>query len=158
MTEHQLAYELKPVTTPDDWRTMHDIRKGVLFESGRHSVSYDENHPDDRLEGNTPFLLFENGIALGVALLDQRGEIGIVRLVAIVRDKQRLGHGRRLNCFVEAEAKRQGIRILRVNAAPDAVGFYLKAGWRKHTWDMSELVRFAKNDVHPVQMGKLLGN
>jgi len=150
-----MAYELRPVITPDDWHAMHKIRKDLLFASDRHSVSYNENHPDDRLEGNTPFLLLEDGIPLGVARLDQRGEIGVVRLVGIVRDKQRLGHGLRLNRLVEAEAKRRAIGLLRVNAAPDAVGFYLKAGWHEHAWDMSELVGLAKNAI---QMEKLLGN
>ncbi|WP_092719954.1 GNAT family N-acetyltransferase [Rhizobium multihospitium] len=150
-----MAYILAPVTTADDWRAMHDIRRAVLFTPDRHSASYDENHADDRLEGNTPFLLFDDRVPIGVVRLDQRGEVGIVRLVAIVKDKQRLGHGRRLNGLLEAEAKNRGIRLLRVNAAPDAVGFYLKAGWSQHDWDISELVGLARNAV---QMEKMISD
>ena len=148
-----MSYELRAVMTPDDWRAMHDIRQKVLFAPGRHSISYDENHPDDRADGNTPFLLFENEEPLGVARLDERGETGIVRLVAIVQHKQRKGYGLRLNNFIEAEARRRGVRILRVNAAPDAVGFYLKAGWSEKLWDPTELVGLAQGAV---QMEKVI--
>ena len=51
-----MSYELRAVMTPNDWRAMHEIRQKVLFAPGRHSISYDENHPDDRADGNTPFL------------------------------------------------------------------------------------------------------
>lgn len=149
-----MSYELRAVITPDDWRVMHDIRQKVLFVPDRHSISYDENHPDDRASGNTPFLLFENEEPVGVARLDQRGEIGIVRLVAIVQYKQRKGHGRRLSNLIEAEAKRRGVRILHVNAAPDAVGFYLKTGWSEKLWDQAELVGLAQKAV---QMEKVIG-
>ena len=72
---------------------MHDIRRAVLFAPDRHAVAYDEDHPDDRMEGNTPFLFCENDEPVGVARVDAHGEIGIVRLVAIVANRQRAASG-----------------------------------------------------------------
>jgi GNAT superfamily N-acetyltransferase len=117
-----MRYQLKIVDRPDRWRVMHDIRRAVLFAPGRHPIAYDENHPADRTEGSTPFLFCENDEAVGVVRLDAHGEIGIVRLVAIVADRQRTGLGRAMDALLVAEARRRGIRLLRVNAAADAVG------------------------------------
>ena len=56
------------------------------------------------------------------ARLDQRGEIGIgeTRRHRSVQTTKR--HNHRLSNLIEAEAKRRGVRFLRVNAASDAVG------------------------------------
>src|SRR5215218_4119878 len=128
---HAMRYQLKIVDRPDQWRVMHDIRRAVLFAPDRHAIVYDEDHPDDRAEGNTPFLFCENDEPVGVVRLDAHGAIGIVRLVAIVADRQRTGLGRAMDMALAAEARRRGITILRVNAAADAVGFYEKTGWHK---------------------------
>jgi N-acetylglutamate synthase-like GNAT family acetyltransferase len=89
-------------------------------------------------------LLLHNGRPIGVVRLDLRGATAIVRLVAIAETEQRKGHGRKLNALVEAEARRRGVRLLRVNAAPDAVGYYERMGWRHSTWDKRELVGLAR--------------
>lgn len=148
-----MPYELQSVRSPEDWRHLHDIRRTVLFAPERHSVGYDENHPDDRTEGNLPLLLLLDTRPIGVVRLDLRGETAVVRLVAIAEGEQRKGHGRKLNALVEAEAKRRGIKILRVNAAPEALGYYEKMGWQHTSWDRGELVDLAKGCV---QMSKEL--
>jgi N-acetylglutamate synthase-like GNAT family acetyltransferase len=66
-----------------------------------------------------------------------------VRLVAIATDVQRRGHGRVLSALVENYARSLGLRILLVNAAPEAVGYYEKMGWRAHSWDEAELTGIA---------------
>ena len=149
-----MRYHLKIVDRPDQWRAMHDIRRAVLFAPDRHAVAYDEDHPDDRMEGNTPFLFCENDEPVGVVRLDAHGEIGIVRLVAIVAHRQRTGLGRAMDALLVAEAQRRGIIILRVNAAADAVGFYEKTGWRKQAWNPAELTGMARDAV---QMQKAIG-
>jgi GNAT superfamily N-acetyltransferase len=126
----------------------------VVFAPDRHAIAYDENHPDDRAEGNTPFLLFEDAAPVGVVRLDVRGNIGIVRLVAIVAEKQRHGLGRAMDAAVVAEARALGIETLRVNAAADAVGFYEKTGWRRANWNPAELTGIARDAV---QMEKPIG-
>jgi GNAT superfamily N-acetyltransferase len=142
-----LPYELRPVRSAEDWRALHRIRRDVLFAPERHAVSYDENHPDDRAEQNTPFLLILNARPIGTARLDVRGRVAVVRLVAVVREEQRLGHGRRLDALIEAEARRRGVTELRVNAAPDATGYYEKTGWRRADWDPGERVGLAKDAI-----------
>jgi GNAT superfamily N-acetyltransferase len=142
-----MRYHLKIVDRPDQWRAMHDIRRAVLFAPERLAVAYDEDHPDDRMEGNTPFLFCENDEPVGVVRLDAHGEIGIVRLVAIVADRQRAGLGRAMDALLVAEARRRGISILRVNAAADAVGFYEKTCWRKQAWNPAELTGMARDAV-----------
>ena len=149
-----MAFQLKRVSLPAEWRAMHDIRRAVLFAPERHAIVYDENHPDDRAEGNTPFLLFDDDAPVGVVRLDVRGEIGIVRLVAIVADRQRHGLGRAMDAAVVAEARSRGIRLLRVNAAADAVGFYEKTGWHRASWNPAELIGIARDAV---QMEKPIG-
>jgi N-acetylglutamate synthase-like GNAT family acetyltransferase len=85
--------------------------------------------------------------------LDQRGSLGVVRLVAIRSERQREGHGRIMSDLIDAEALRLGITELRVNAAADAVGYYDKTGWKRGSWDPTELTGLAENCV---QMTKSL--
>lgn len=148
-----MDYTLHPVETNKDWSHLHHIRRTVLFAPGRHSVEYDESHPDDRIEGNIPYLLDLEDRAVGVARIDYRDNIAVVRLVAIVESEQGKGHGRQLNAMIEAEAKKHGVQTLRVNAAPGAVGFYEKMGWQRASWNASELIGIAKDCV---QMTKTL--
>jgi N-acetylglutamate synthase-like GNAT family acetyltransferase len=130
---------------------MHDIRRGVLFTPERHSIDYDENHPDDRAEQNVPFLLLLDSRPIGVVRLDLRGAIAIVRLVAVIASEQRRGHGRKLNTLIEAECRRRGVTTLRVNAAPDAVGYYEKMGWQRAAWDSNELVGLAADCIQMIK-------
>ncbi|MBG6209259.1 N-acetylglutamate synthase-like GNAT family acetyltransferase [Labrenzia sp. EL_126] len=85
--------------------------------------------------------------------IDYRENIAVVRLVAIVESDQGKGHGRQLNALIEAEAKKHCVETLRVNAAPGAVGYYEKMGWRHAIWNVSELISLAKDCV---QMTKVL--
>lgn len=151
-----MAHELRPVTTPEDWQAMHDIRRATLFPPERHggAIVYDEQHPDDRHPRNQPFLLLIDAEPAGVVRLDQRGEKdGVVRLVAILPARQGRGLGRVMDGLVADEARRRGMRRIVLNAHPSAVGFYEKTGWRRETWDSAELVGIAS---HAIQMVKLL--
>jgi GNAT superfamily N-acetyltransferase len=146
-----MSYELRPVRSAEDWRNMHRIRRRVLFAPERHSIQYDENHPDDRAEQNIPFLLLLDSGPIGVVRLDLKGKIAVVRLVAVVPEEQRKGHGRKLDALVEAEARSRGVTTLRVNAARDAVGYYEKMGWRQAVWDKSELTGLARDCVQMIK-------
>jgi GNAT superfamily N-acetyltransferase len=148
-----MQYEMRPVRSPEDWQHLHNIRRAVLFTPWRHSVDYDENHPDDRAEGNLPFLFLLDGSPIGVVRLDLRGDTAVVRLVAIIADEQGKGHGRVLGAMVETEAQRRGVKTLHVNAAPEAFGYYEKTGWRRDNWQRSELIGLAKDCI---QMSKQL--
>ena len=142
-----MPYQLRPVRSAEDWHALHGMRRDVLFTPERHAIAYDEDHPDDRSEQNIPFLLVFDSRPIGTARLDLRGKVAVERLVAIVPDEQGKGHGRKLDALLEAEARRRGVTHLRVNAAPDAVGYYEKTGWRRADWDRKELVGLAQDAV-----------
>lgn len=148
-----MAHELRAVATAADWAAMHAIRRATLFEPGRHKVAvvYDENHPHDHAEGHVPYLLTSQGEPIGVVRLDFRGEVAIVRLVAVIPARQRQGHGRALDRLVVAEARQRQVVQLRVNAAATAVQFYEKTGWARQEWDAAELTGIASDCVQMVK-------
>lgn len=147
-----MTLELRAVQTDDEWAALHDIRRRVLFAPGRHTdVEYDENHPDDRAQNNVPHILMLDATPIGVARLDLKGDHAIVRLVAITPEQQRNGYGELMNKMLTEKARELGTRQLRVNAAPDAVGFYEKTGWRKESWNPDELTGIASNCVQMVK-------
>ena len=87
---------------------MHAIRREVLFDTGVFPFVYDENRPEDRAEGNTPYLLMLDNEPAGALRLDQCGTAGVVRLVTVIPARQRQGHGRAMSGLVDAEAIARG--------------------------------------------------
>lgn len=148
-----MTLELRAVKTDEEWEAMHDIRRRVLFAPGRHEhdIVYDDNHPDDRAEDNVPHILMLDQKAIGVARLDLKGDAAVVRLVAILPEHQRNGFGDLMDRMLTEKAWELGVRQMRVNAAPDAVGFYEKTGWHRESWDPEELVGIASTSVQMVK-------
>lgn len=148
-----MGLELRAVQTDEEWAAMHDIRRRVLFAPGRHSpdIIYDENHPEDRADGNVPHLLMLEDVPIGVVRLDLRDTVAIVRLVAIEPAYQGQGHGSLMDELVTQKAWGLGVRQLRVNAARTAVGFYQKTGWQEAEWDAEELAGLAADCVQMVK-------
>jgi N-acetylglutamate synthase-like GNAT family acetyltransferase len=137
-----MEYELLKVTLPNDWRDYHAIRREVLWEA-RGRSGYEER-PAEHLPNHHPLLLKFGGRSIGTARLDDfRNGTGAVRLVAIVADLQRRGHGRKLSELVEIYARGLGIRRLLVNADPAAIGYYQSLGWDSFLWDETELTGIA---------------
>lgn len=149
-----MGYELKPPTTPEEWRAFHDIREAVLW-TARGKSGYNRRHEDDYgVPGNIPLLLTVDGRGVGCLRLDDKGDgSGIVRLVAISVAEQGRGHGRVMSGLWEDAARARGIETLFINAAPKALGYYEKLGWTRHVWDPAELAGAASDCV---QMRKLL--
>lgn len=138
-----MSNELIEVAANSDWQEYHSLRRRVLWER-RGLTNYDETHADEYEPANHPLLLKLDGRAIGTVRLDDFGNsTGAVRLVAIEPDLQRQGHGRILSDYVENYARRLGIKTLYVNAAPEAVGYYEKLGWKPDVWDEGELVGIA---------------
>ena len=142
-----MAYELTEVSTESDWRAYHALRRRVLWES-RGRNGYDDNRPEERSASNHPLLLKLDGYGIGTTRLDDLGDgRGVVRLVAIATDLQHGGHGRVLSTLVEAYARKLGLTMLLVNAAPAAIGYYEKMGWNPCAWDPTELVGIAADNI-----------
>lgn len=148
-----MTLELRAVQSDDEWAAMHDIRRRVLFAPGRHAteIAYDDNHPDDRAPENVPHILMLDEQAIGTARLDLKGDYAVVRLVAISPEHQRNGFGEIMDRMLTEKCWELGVKQMRVNAAPDAVGFYEKTGWHKESWDPEELVGIASNCVQMVK-------
>jgi hypothetical protein len=53
MIDLAMAYELATVTTEDDWRAYHTLRRDVLWKA-RRLEGYDERHSDGYLAANHP--------------------------------------------------------------------------------------------------------
>jgi N-acetylglutamate synthase-like GNAT family acetyltransferase len=68
---------------------------------------------------------------------------GAIRLVAIETALQRQGNGRVLSELVEDYAIKLGITQLYVKAAPEAIGYYEKLGWKAELWNQTELFGIA---------------
>jgi GNAT superfamily N-acetyltransferase len=125
--------QLVRVATSRHWRAYHQIRREVLFDARGRRGAYDENHPDERLPGHHPLLLLADGQPVGTVRLDDRSNgSGVVRLVAIVSNRQRQGLGSVLMSGLERYAMEHGITRLEASVAPDAVGFYMRLGWSMH--------------------------
>ncbi len=148
-----MTLELRAVKTDEEWAAMHDIRRRVLFAPGRHGrdIEYDPDHPDDRADENVPHILMLDEKPIGVARLDLKGDHAVVRLVAIAPEHQRNGFGELMDKMLTEKAWELGVKQMRVNAAPDAVGFYEKTGWHRESWDPEELVGIASNCVQMVK-------
>ena len=132
---------------------MHDIRRATLFTPER-GVIYDEHLPHDLDPANQCFLFLYEGRPIGVVRLDPRGEDGmVVRLVGILPELQRQGHGQVLGKLVEDEARRRGVGRMMLNSRDTAVGFYQRTGWTAEVWDAAELAGTAS---HCLQMTKAI--
>lgn len=143
----QKSYQLIKVLTPNHWQAYHHIRRKVLWEN-RGKTDYDDKHVDEYLPNHHPLLLLLNDEPIGTTRLDNlMNGNGVVRLVAILDDFQRKGHGRQLSALVESYASALGIKILYVNAAPEAFEFYKKLRWELYEWDSEELTGIAQDCI-----------
>ena len=126
------SHRLSRPSTELEWEIYHTIRREVLWEARGHHGTYNANHPDEHAAGNHPMLLFHGEDAVGVVRIDLKYETAesIFRRVAIRISDQRHGHGTVLMQLAEEFAVRNGCPNFVANAAPDAVPFYLKLGYR----------------------------
>ena len=148
-----MSLTLTPVTTEMQWHAYHSIRRAVLWEA-RGRDNYDDRYRDEYLPNSHPLLLHVYETPIGTTRLDEKSNgSAIVRLVAIALDRQRRGYGRHMGEMVSDFARDLGADTLLVDAAPDAVGFYIATGWSRFVWDERELVSLAADCV---QMRKLL--
>jgi GNAT superfamily N-acetyltransferase len=149
-----VTYRLVDVENEADWHAYHPIRRSVLWDA-RGRSNYDDRHEDEYRPNRYPLLLKLAGRSIGTTRLDDfGGAVAAVRLVAIVSDAHRQGHGRKLMELVEGRALALGARHLVINSASDAVGFYEKLGWTRQVWSEDEI---ARNEAGIVQLIKNIG-
>ncbi len=123
------SYRLAPVQIESDWDAYHRIREHVLFEARGRFGAYDRNHPDERIPGNHPLLLFLDRRPVGVIRVDVCPPVAYFRRVAIVTELQRLGHGTAMLNLAERFALDRGCSTICSNVDPGAVSFYSRLGF-----------------------------
>lgn len=123
-------YQLRPLATDEDWRAFHSIRKSVLWDA-RGQEGYNPDHPDDRAQGNHPFLFFLDGQPIGVIRIDILRPYGAMRRVAITEAHQRQGHGTHLMRLAEDFARHMGCSIAGSHVDREAIGFYERLGYAR---------------------------
>jgi GNAT superfamily N-acetyltransferase len=107
-----VTYRLVDVENEADWHAYHAIRRSVLWEA-RGRSNYDARHEGEYRPNRYPLLLKLAGRSIGTTRLDDfGGAVAAVRLVAIVSDAHRQGHGRKLMELVEGRALALGRGIL----------------------------------------------
>ena len=125
------AADFRTPATDAEWASYHAIRRRVLFELRGDAEAYDAHHPDEHRRGRHPFLLWAEGVPVGVIRVDVEGPLATFRRVAIRDDAQRRGHGRRLLQAAERFATQQGCTRIETHADPDAVEFYERCGFTR---------------------------
>lgn len=149
------TYELVRVRKPEDWGRYHFIRRSELFDPRGRASLYNPINADEYRPNHYPLLLKFGGAGVATARLDVRYDrSAVVRLVAVVEEAQRKGHGREMMERVEKLARSKGARTLNVNADIGALGFYEKLGYVSHPWDPTQ---HAVIQGYAKQMRKRLG-
>lgn len=107
----------------------------------------------------TNLLLSFNGLAVGIATLDDLGNgKAAMRSVAVRKEFQGKGHGRELLKAVEAFAKSCGVSELCVNTDPQKTRYYMACGFSENVWSQQEMdfMKSGRASPMPVQMHKLI--
>lgn len=96
--------------------------------------AYDPNHPDDRMSGNFPFLMLVDDRSVGAIRIDIDGTTAWARRVAIQKEDQCCGYGRRMLELAMAFAHSNGCTLMQSAVDASAVGFYSKLGFEVIEW------------------------
>ena len=136
-------------TQTEEWEAYHRLRKDLLFAPA--GIVYDENHPSltDPALKHLVFIKGTQIIAAG-SLEWRNDKIVIVRSLAVDRRFQHQGMGRLFLERLEKWAVFQGAQHAYVNANRQAIPFYQKHGYEKHSFDDDSPM------PHILQMGKKL--
>lgn len=122
-------YVLREAVSGADQDAYHSIRRSVLFDA-RGRTGYDENYPEETKPNNLRLLLLCDDQPVCAFRLDRAANnIGIIRLMAVSRDKQRKGHGTAALTLLAEVAISLKLDAIEVGAAADAVSFYQRNGF-----------------------------
>ncbi len=80
---------------------------------------------------------------MGTVRLDHISpQIAIVRMLAIAKGDQGQGYGRVLEGLICEKARSLGVKTLYVNAAKEAITYYVHLGWQFFEWNEQESKHF----------------
>jgi GNAT superfamily N-acetyltransferase len=128
-----MTYELRMVTSNEDWEAYHSIRERVLWEARGRADSYDRFYPDEHKAGHFPFLLIYEDEPVGAVRVDLEPPVAWFRRVAVRENVQRHGHGQKMLELAAEFAKTRGCQHVRSNVDPAAAAFYRRLGFENIT-------------------------
>jgi predicted GNAT family N-acyltransferase len=124
-----MGIEIRTPLSDHEWENYYDFRYRILREPlGKDRGS--ERHEGDSIGEH--FALFEHGILKAIARLDESGNgISQVRFVAVEKDQQGKGLGKKIMTATEIRAKEKGSFKMILHARDYAVNFYLNLGYKE---------------------------
>ncbi len=114
------------VTTNEQLEEVYRVRK-IVFVDEQHVPLEEEI---DNLEAvSTHFLLQDEGQSVGAGRFRVVDDYGKVERICVLKHKRKSGAGRAIMEGIEAFAKKEGIRKLKLNAQTHAIPFYEGLGY-----------------------------
>lgn len=114
------------VTTNEQLEEVYRVRK-IVFVDEQHVPLEEEI---DNLEAvSTHFLLQDEGQSVGAGRFRVVDGYGKVERICVLKHKRKSGAGRAIMEGIEAFAKKEGIRKLKLNAQTHAIPFYEGLGY-----------------------------
>jgi predicted GNAT family N-acyltransferase len=111
-----------------EWDAYYDLRYRILREPLDQPRGTERNEGD---ETGVHFAVYENNELKAIARLDQQeSSIAQVRFVAVERETQGRGFGRKIMASTEEFAAKRGDKKMILHARDYAVPFYLKLNYR----------------------------
>ena len=132
-------------------RVVHESFAGFIPLIGRAPWPMFQNYPS-RVAQGAAWVLTEDGVVVGVAVLQFGDDHLFIETIAIAPSHQRKGHGRRLLDFVEGEARRRGYDETRLHmhlTMARNIALYRKHGY-------TEYARTEEDGYHRVYLRKRL--
>lgn len=119
--------EIRKPETGQEWEAYYDLRFRILREPLNQPRGSEKNEGD---ADGIHFALFENGVILAIARLDNADtKIAQVRFVAVEANQQGKGLGKKIMIAAEEASRSKGVEKIILHARDYAVDFYLNLGY-----------------------------
>lgn len=115
--------EIRKPGTEKEWEDYYDLRYRILREPLNQPRGSEKNDGD---ADGIHFALFENGVLLAIARLDNADTpVAQVRFVAVETNQQGKGLGKKIMLATEEASREKGVEKIILHARDYAVDFYL---------------------------------
>ena len=123
-----MEIDIRSPRTENEWNDYYDLRYRILRKPLGQPLGSEKNGGDETGEH---FALYENNILKAIARLDKFKEgIAQVRFVAVEKETQKKGFGKKIMLAVEEKAKNDENGYMILHARDYAIEFYLKLDYQ----------------------------